>query len=271
MMFSCVMRDDTEPAILAAGNETHVPLGLECRQKAWSYSAAGYLNFNVIEYTIINRSGHTIDSMYIGFPADLDAGSVQTAAGYYIDDRCLPSFPNGVYTRTRGNLEPGCRTERMRINGFSVVDGDGDGGLTPGVVSFLLFGHTTDPLGYLAPARVGFNSFRAYVSGTPFNSGGAPTTDQQRYLLMSNMENVDTTGCDNIHTIPFAPEICGGFVNAPDTGVQGDWVAWNAIGPYLRVADGASITATIGISVDTGLYSDLVTIPRTTHAIGRES
>jgi hypothetical protein len=262
MMFSCVMRDDTEPAILSAANETHVPLGLECRQSAWAYSISGYANFDVVQYTIYNRSGHTIDSMYIGFPADLDAGSAQVSAGYYIDDQSLPFFPQGVFTRTRGQLEPGCKSEKVRINGFSVVDGDGDGGITSGVVSFLLLGHTTDALGLRAPMRTGFRMFRGYVSGTPFNSGGAPTTDQQRYQLMSSVENVDTTGCDRIHAVGgLDPEICGGFVAAPHTGIQGDWVEWNAVGPFTQVPDGGSITATIAVAVERGRYSDLIHNP----------
>lgn len=260
MMFSCVIRDDTQAAILSAANETHVPLGLECRQRAWAYSVPGYLNFNVIEYTIYNRSGHSLDSVYIGFPADLDAGSVQASAGYYVDDQSLTFFPDGVFTRTRGPGEVGCRSEEVEITGFSVVDGDADGGMAPGVVSFLLFGHTTDALGIMAPTRTGFTTFRAYVSGTPFNSGGGPTTDQQRYQLMSHFENIDTTGC-TIHGVPFYREICGGYPDTPHTGLQGDWVAWNAIGPYVHLPDGGSITATIGIAVEEGLYSDLVHYP----------
>ena len=74
LMFSCVMRDDTPAALANVGNEKHVPLGLECRQLAWAYSIPGFQDFNVAEYTIYNRSGHMLDSMYFGFRVDIDAG-----------------------------------------------------------------------------------------------------------------------------------------------------------------------------------------------------
>ena len=69
-MFSCVIRDDTPQAINTTFNEKHVPLGLECRQTAWAYSIAGFQDFDVIQYDIYNRSGHTLDSMTVGCPPD---------------------------------------------------------------------------------------------------------------------------------------------------------------------------------------------------------
>ena len=255
-MYSCVMRDDTPAALANVGNEVHVPVVLECRQVAWAYSVPGFQNFNVIEYTIYNRSGHTLDSMYFGFPADMDAGPLNLGT-YFLDDFDLPYFPQGEFTipveqddpRYQATLPDGvpvCPERKIRINGHSVVDDEGDEGRTPGVVSLLLFGHTVDPLGIRAPRRVGFRSFRSYVSGTPYISNGAPSLDQQRFELMSSEQNID-------------PET--GFITAEPGDMKGDYVAWVSVGPFLKVPDGGSIEATIGIAIDLGAHTDLLDYP----------
>ena len=253
LMFSCLMRDDTPAALAQVGAQVHVPLALECRQLAWCYSIPGFQNFNVIEYTIYNRSGHTLDSMYFGFPIDLDGGPVNLTT-YFSDDMDLPYFPQGEFTvevaaddprHQLGAVSgvPACPVRNIRVNGFSVVDNDGDEGRTPGVVSFLLFGHTVDPLGLRGPARVGFRAFRSYISGTPYASNGAPGVDQQRFELMSSTQNID-------------PET--GFIVAEPGDQQGDYIVWPSVGPFLRVPDGGSITATVGLAIDIGAYLDLL-------------
>jgi len=71
---------------------------------------------------------------------------VEAAAPVAVDDPRYQGFFNdkGVFT-------PLCGTRKITVNGYSVVDNDGDEGRTPGVASFLLFGHTVDPLGLRAP------------------------------------------------------------------------------------------------------------------------
>ena len=252
LMFSCMMRDDTPAAMAAVSNERHVPIGLECRQRAWAYSIPGYSDFNVIEYTIYNRSGHPLDSLYVGFPADLDAGSGETA-GYYIDDRDLPYFPSGFFRKPIGLSDPRrqgglCSVMGVRVQGFSVVDHDGDQGRSAGVASLLLFGHTLDPLGLKGPTRVGFSTFRSFANGTSFVNGGAPITDRQRYEVMAAREGID--------------QDFFGFINSPGGLGPDDYASWNAIGPFLDVPDGGSVTATIGFAVGPGSYEDLRDYPQ---------
>jgi hypothetical protein len=245
---TCEMRDDTPAALADVSNEKHVPLVLECRQSAWAYSLPGFQDFDAIEYTIFNRSGHRLDSLYVGFFVDMDAGPA-SSANYYVDDRDVPAFPGGQFRQTLDPADPlargGCPTRTVSLHGFSVVDNDGDGGVTPGVGSLLLFGHTIDPLGLVAPPRVGFHSFRSFVRGTPYVSGGAPTTDHQRYELMSSGENVDSTGS----------------VTAAAGDQPGDYAAWCSVGPFLQVPDGGSVTATIGFAVGPGSYLALRDYP----------
>src|SRR5262249_33319194 len=57
-MASFVMRDDGP--FSSNASESHTPLGLECRQLAWSYSIPGFRDFCTLEYTITNPSTHML-------------------------------------------------------------------------------------------------------------------------------------------------------------------------------------------------------------------
>ena len=92
-----VLSDDTPAALANVGNEKHVPLVLEARQLAWAYSVPGFQDFNAFEYTIYNRSGHTLDSMFFGFRVDMDCGPV-VASAYWNDDQDVPTFPSGHFS-----------------------------------------------------------------------------------------------------------------------------------------------------------------------------
>ncbi len=261
-MFSLVMRDDTAEARNA--DPSYVPLGLECRQLAWAYSLPGFADFDVVEYTIYNRSGHTLDSVYVGWAADMDVGPTANSS-YFTDDLDLPGFPSGEFTLVvtasdkrrqfphAPDLVPPvspdsalCPRLTLRVNGFAVSDNDGDGGQTPGVAAFLLIDHTLDPLGLSGPERVGFRAFRSFTSGTPFDHGGNPTTDAQRYAFMSSTENVDPAT---------------GFVSAAPGAAPGDYMEWCSIGPFLHLADGGSVKATIAFAVQKGDHSTMLQYP----------
>ena len=255
--YSCVMRDDTDQAKNATFNEKHVPLGLEVKQLAWAYSIAGFQDFNVCQYHITNISGHNLDSLYVGFLVDMDCGPVAKASNFFLDDLDLPGFPSGAFsiplalTDTRRQVPhdptldatagtgPLCSQMKIRINGFSIADDDGDDGRTLGIPSFLLFNYTTDPLGVSAPARVNFRAFRSFVSGTPYAQGGNPVIDQEKYEFLSSSENID-------------PET--GFINADPGDQKGDYVAWCSTGPWRNLATGSAIDITVGFAVKTGSY-----------------
>ena len=251
-MYSLAMWDNTAEAV--AADSTYLPLGLECRQLAWSYSLPGFSDFNVVNYTIYNRSGHALDSAYVGWAVDMDCGPV-TRGNYFLDDLDLPGFPSGEFTLAlpaedkrrqlphAANLTPSvaddsalCPRIKLRVNGFAVSDDDGDGGQTPGIGTFLLVDHSVDPLGRSAPSRVGFRAFRSFVGGTPYDHGGNPATPTQRYEFMSGTENVDSSG----------------FISAAPATSPGDYVQWCSIGPFRNLPDGGSIQATIIFAVQQG-------------------
>jgi plastocyanin len=261
-MFSLVIRDDTREAINSVFNEKHVPLGLEARVKAWAYSIEGFQDFNVIEHEIFNRSGHTLDSVYVGFIVDMDAGPSQEP-GYWTDDHDLPTYPSGVYPivvgSNSGNLPDPmraqfphsdelntvvsedsalCPVDTLRINGFSTCDDNGDNGKTPGMGSFMLIHHTLDPLGLVAPKRVQFRAFRSFTASTPYQQGGNPVTDQQKYEFMSGHDNVDDDG----------------NVTLASGDSKGDYVQWFSCGPFLNFANGQSINITVAFGVKEGTF-----------------
>jgi flagellar hook capping protein FlgD len=255
-MLSLVMRDDTPQAIQGSIDEPHIPLGLECRQIAWCYHTPGFDDFDVVDYTIINRSGHTLDSLFVGWQVDMDCGPTSNPY-YFIDDRDLPGYPHGTFTLPLAALDPRfqlphdpitgvssdsalCPRLELEVNGFAVADDDGDGGQTPGVAAFLLVDQTTDPLGITGPTRTGFRTFRSYRVGTPWGAGGAPTNDSLRFALMSGNENVDNST---------------GFVTAAPGGQAGDYVQWCSVGPYRNVPNNGSVHATVAFAVQRGRYA----------------
>ncbi len=253
--FTCVIRDDTREALNATFNEKHIPLGLECQQSAWAYSIPGFTDFNVVEFHITNVSGHTLDSLMIGWLVDMDCGPV-SKNDYFTDDLDLPGYPSGEFTYplpptdTRRQVThdvtqtgipqgtPLCTELKLRVNGFSVADDDGDEGRTSGIPSFLLINYAPlDFQGGQAPNRVQFHSFRSYAGGTPYSSGGGPTIDQERFEFMAGGENVDPAT---------------GFITAEPNDSKGDYVAWCSVGPWRNVANGKSVDATIALGVRQG-------------------
>ena len=265
-MYSCVMRDDTPEAINATFNEKHVPLGLECRQLAWCYSIPGFEDFDVIQYTIFNRSGHTLDSLCIGWLVDIDVGPTSDP-NFFRNDFDLPQYPHGEFTiatlptdkrmqdsSMRDVSDPTdpppsqvprdsalCPRYKMRINGFSQAQAPGALIVAPGVSTFLLVNHTIDPLGISGPSRVGFTSFRSFTAGTPYNQGGNPIVDQQRYEMMVGTQP-NGLGDD-------------GFINATNGDQKGDYVEWCSTGPFRNLPDGGRLEATVALAVQPGTYN----------------
>ncbi len=272
-MYSLVMWDNTIQAVNTVFSEKHVPLGLECKQKAWAYSVIGFQDFNVMEYEIINRSGHVLDSLCIGWLVDIDSGP-EEVANFFNDDFDVPMFPQGEYLVQVGST-PGqlidplrrqqphdtqeiarsayppdsalCPVDTIRVNGFSVIDDDGDVGRTQGVGSFLLIDHTVDPLGETGPKRVGFLAYRSFTGGTPFAQGGNPVIDQQRFEFLSGQAGTNI-GED-------------GFINAIPGDQKGDYISWASVGPWLNVADGQSISVTVAFAVQIGNYQSMIQWP----------
>jgi len=257
-MFSCVIRDDTPQAINAPFNERHVPIGLEVRQLAWAYSIPGFTDFNVVEWTIFNRSGHVLDSLVVGGVVDMDCGPVEEN-NYWIDDFDLVGYPSGVFphqtsatdkrlqdsTMRMVNVPPDvapdsalCSHYDIRIHAFSIIDDNGDDGKTPGIPTFMLVDHTTDPLGVTGPSRVQFLTFRSYRQLQLWQAGGAPLLDAQRFetMVLNQPVRVDAEG----------------LIVQPPAAEKGDIGQWWSCGPWRNVPEGGSVRVTVAFGVAPG-------------------
>jgi hypothetical protein len=260
--YTCVMSDTGPYRASSDASGVSVPLGLEVRQMAWDYVAPGFYDFAAIRYTIVNRSGHRLDSVYVGFKVDMDVGPFSTPV-FFNDDRDLPGYPSIEYVQvlelgdpqrqlphaTIAGVSPDsalCARISRRLHAFSMADDDGDGGQTPGVASVLLLDHTVDPLAVRAPTRVGFRAFRSFLAGTPFQNGGNPIDDDQRYQFLSGDENVDPAN--------------GFITQAPGT-TPGDYAQWCSVGPFLELPDGGQIQVTIAFAVYQGSASSGLQFP----------
>jgi hypothetical protein len=149
-MFSCELRDDTDQAVNANFAEKHVPFGLLVQQNTLAFAVPGANDFAAADFRIFNRSGHTLDSAYVGFFVENDIGPTAEDR-YFSEDLPEPRVPQGDFVETVASAndlryDPElCTQDTIHVRGFSVTDDDGDLGRTPGAASFLLLGHTTDP------------------------------------------------------------------------------------------------------------------------------
>src|SRR5262249_48024273 len=123
-----------------------------------------------------------------------------------------------------------CPVEPVVVQGFSIGDDDGDDGRKPGMPSLLLLNHTTDPLGVKAPRFKGWPMSRSFTAGTPYQNGGIPVIDQQRYELLSSREHVD-------------PQT--GFITAQRGDQKGDQVAIVSVGPFLDMQPNEEVNVTL--------------------------
>jgi hypothetical protein len=90
---------------------------------------------------------------------------------------------------------------------------------------------------------VGFKAYRSFAAGTPYNQGGNPIVDQQRYEFMQGTE---PNGIDEET----------GFIDQAPGDQKGDYVAWCSVGPFRNVPDGGSVQATIALGVKDDTYDN---------------
>jgi len=240
-MFSFEIRDDTEQAVNANFAEKHVPFGLLVRARTLAFAVPGSNDFTAIDLDIINQSGHELDSVFVGFQVDQDCGPTASDR-YFADDIAEPRVPQGDFLEV---LEQGrdpnydpllCPSDTLHVRGFSLTDDDGDMGRTRGGGSFLLLGHTVDPTGNKAPRRVGFRMFRAYLPGTPFVQGGAPTVDLERYQTFSSQLGMDpTTGLISDER--------------PEESSKSDYFSFCSIGPFLHMQSGEHVGVQVAMAI----------------------
>ncbi len=174
-MFSCWFTDD-DPKTVRISPE-HTPLGLLVRQESYQWDDKKYDDFIGVQYWITNYRSNFLEDVFVGFMADGDVGP-RINEDIASDD--ATGFWEGTVCARRGNVEV-----PIRISVAYFYDADGDDGKAPGYFGIIFLGHDTDPLGEEAPMRVGLTSYQNFAGELPYENGGDPTNDFQRYELMS--------------------------------------------------------------------------------------
>ena len=152
----------------------HTPLNIKVVQSSYQWENDDADDFVAFEFEITNVGVATINDVYIGFFADCDIGAL-TRPGR-ADDDMAGSFNEAV--RARDN-------SFVQVSAGYMYDDDADDGQAPGYIGIVFLGHDTDPTGRLAPRSVGLRSYNSFSGQAPFQQGGDPTNDDERYELMS--------------------------------------------------------------------------------------
>ncbi|HSG28222.1 MAG TPA: hypothetical protein VLA34_07060, partial [Candidatus Krumholzibacterium sp.] len=170
-MFSSWYTDD-QPGITGIYPE-HEPLHVLVRQESYQWTDPRFDDFVGIRFTVTNTGSEPLDRFYFGFMMDGDIGR-RSDGSYWTDDAA-------------GSWE-GIRCTELGPASISMgymYDADGDGGRTTSYFGAMFLGHLTDPEGTAAPSRVGMTSFQIFRGDQPYEEGGDPVNDFERYEAMA--------------------------------------------------------------------------------------
>ena len=215
LMYSCWFTDD-QPVAQKAWPE-HTPLHLKVRQETYQWSEDGFNDFVGVHYEIINQGGKYLQNIYAGIYADLDAGP-RDMPNYYKDDQI--GWWSGIWcANTNGIQIP------ERFHTVYVYDNDGDKGRTKGYFGVVLLGSSLDAPGWSSRPR----SIRIFTGLLPYDRGGEPVDDYERYECMS-----------------------GGVWQAPTTDPN-DYKVLMSMGPFQGLMPGESIQLDVAFVAGEGL------------------
>jgi hypothetical protein len=173
-MMVCTMYDNTR---LAQEREPdHTPMQLKLVQQSYAWENDNVDDFVGFEFFITNIGVTPITQLYIGFFADSDIGP-RGQANLSQDDR-VGSY-EGLVRASDNSFVP------VSV-GFMYDNAKPESGVKlDGYFGILFLGHDTDPTGRRAPETVKIRSFQHFDSQKPFDAGGDPQNDGERYQAMS--------------------------------------------------------------------------------------
>lgn len=177
-MFSCFYTDD-QPTSTTIWPE-HTPIHVQVRQESYQWGEEGLNTFIGVRYHVKNIGWDFLTNVYIGVYADVDAGP-REYGNYHMDDQ-VGSW-EGVWCAPKGDAE-----WPVRLHVAYAYDNDGDGGRTPGYFGIALLGYPIIYYGgvyYPSYSPIQMSTFRIFRGLQPYENGGEPTNDFQRYDVMS--------------------------------------------------------------------------------------
>ncbi len=198
----------------------HTPLNIRVVQEAYAWENDQVNDFVGFEYTITNVGVTDITNIYIGLFADADVANRSNPAGYR--DDLVGSF-SGAVRASDGTFVP--------VEVGYMYDAPEEGDKLSGYMGVAFLGHATDPAGVRAPRTVGLRTFRHFSGQAPFDQGGDPTNDLERY------ETLSSGARDG---------------NAP-VGKEDDYRFIVAAGPFSRLRPDENLTFQVAIVLGEGL------------------
>jgi hypothetical protein len=193
-MFSCEYWDYTQEAINTYPE--HRPLNLRVHQESYAWSTEGSNEFVGFDFKIFNDGFEVLRSVYVGFFVDSDAGP-KDRAGFYADDKgefyskdtTVVDISNRFTCTDQSGETKNCNIKELKLDICFMSDvadngSDANGGDVPGYFGGMFLGHTTDPFGERAPARVQVHTAQ-FFSGAGAYPSGDPRNDFERYDLLS--------------------------------------------------------------------------------------
>jgi len=170
--FRCEM-DDSRVADIYPD---HVPLNIAVVQQSLQWAADELADCVGFEYTIRNVGAATIDDLYVGMFSDFDIND-PPGANEAADDQV-------GFTATAVEAYPGEWVDVAVAYAY-----EGVGATTSGYVGWLVGGHPTDPAGVGAPPVVGPRTYQRFSGQLPYDQGGDPTNDNERYESLSAVQS----------------------------------------------------------------------------------
>ncbi len=212
-MFSTSYTDDQLAALQVYPE--HTPMHIEVRQESYQWGEEGLNDFVGVRYYVTNIGMDFLMDVYIGIYADVDAGP-RDHGSYHMDDEV--GYWEGVWCAQKSDIE-------WPVNLYVgyVYDSDGDDGKTPGYFGIALMGYPIYtlvganklmPNGVIYPGffPVRLSTFRVFRGLQPYEHGGEPTNDFERYEILSSGRKDQNSNTPNDYKILLA---AGPFFLAP--------------------------------------------------------
>ncbi|HUV35376.1 MAG TPA: hypothetical protein VMX58_00370 [Patescibacteria group bacterium] len=192
-MFSCFYTDNQNAASVVWPE--HTPMNIQVRQESYQWGEEGMNNFIGVRYYVSNIGVDYLSDAYIGIYADLDAGPREYGS-YHMDDQV--GYWEGVWCAPKGDGE-----YPVMVRVGYVYDSDGDNGRTPGYFGIALLGYPISMGNYDYPGffYTGLSTFRIFRGLQPFENGGEPTNDFERYYVLSQGRRDQNTDSPNDYKI----------------------------------------------------------------------
>ncbi len=209
-MMACTMYDNAP--VSREQYPDHVPMDLKIVQTSFGWDAPEFRDFVGLSYAITNVGTATIEDVYIGFLVDCDIGPRDRPEAA-MDD--LAGFFDGPVRAT-------------------------DGTWTNVTVGYMHDGADQDPLpGYFGVIFLGpegsaatrIRAFRSFTGLQPYESGGEPVNDGQRYDVLSSARRDPDT----------------------DPREKNDYRFLVSVGPWTSLPPGASMQVDLALTAGMGL------------------